>query len=70
VLAGAGQRRFIEQAAQSLAAAAAAPPQLSAPAALDRCRTRMLERLEILRRNPRLQGASVLPPRGNSAYHD
>ena len=70
VLAGAGQRRFIEQAAQSLAAAAAAPPQLSAPAALDRCRTRMLERLEILRRNPRLQGASVLRPRGNSAYHD
>jgi succinoglycan biosynthesis protein ExoV len=67
VLASAGQRRFIERAAQSLAAAAAAPPQLSAATALDRCRTRMLERLEILRRNPRHQAASVLHPRGNSA---
>jgi succinoglycan biosynthesis protein ExoV len=70
VLAGAGQRRFIERVAQSLAAAAAAPPQLSAAAALDRCRTRMLERLENLRRNPRRRAASVLHPRGNSAYHD
>lgn len=67
VLASAGQRRFIERAAQSLAAAAAAPPQLSAATALDRCRTRMLERLEILRRNPRHQAASVLHPRCNSA---
>jgi succinoglycan biosynthesis protein ExoV len=70
VLAGAGQRRFVEQAAQSLASAATAPPQLSAATALDRCRTRMLERIEILRRNPTQPAASVLHPRGNSAYHD
>ncbi|HEY2617320.1 MAG TPA: hypothetical protein VGI78_08285, partial [Acetobacteraceae bacterium] len=70
VLASAGQHRFIERAAQSLTAAAAAPPQLSAATALNRCRTRMLERLDGLRRNPRQPTASVLHPRGNSAYHD
>jgi succinoglycan biosynthesis protein ExoV len=69
VLAGAAWRRIIEQAAQSLTAAAAAPPQLSSAAALDRCRTRMLERLDALRRNPRHPAASALHPRGNSAYH-
>ncbi len=43
---------FIDRAAQSLAAAASATPQLSAASALDHCRTRMLERLETLRRDP------------------
>ena len=69
VLAAAGRRRFIEQAAQSLAEAAAAPPQLSAAAALDRCRTRMLERLQTLRRNPLRPAVSALHPRGSNAYH-
>ncbi|HME23580.1 MAG TPA: polysaccharide pyruvyl transferase family protein [Acetobacteraceae bacterium] len=68
VLAGVARRRFIEQAAQSLAAAAAATPQLSAAAALDRCRTRMLERLAALRRNPRQPAACALHPSGHSAY--
>ena len=53
--------------AQSLAAAAAAPPQLSAATALDRCRTRMLERLEALRREPRQPAA--LQPCYTAAYH-
>jgi Polysaccharide pyruvyl transferase len=39
----AARRRFIARAAQSLAAAAAAAPQLSSSVALDRCRSRMLE---------------------------
>ncbi len=69
VLAAAGRRRFIEQAAQSLAEAAAAPPQLSAAAALDRCCTRMLERLQTLRRNPLRPAVSALHPRGSNAYH-
>jgi succinoglycan biosynthesis protein ExoV len=38
--------QFIEQAAQALALAAAASPQLSAATALDRCQTRMFEKLE------------------------
>ena len=58
---------LIEQAAQSLAAAAAAPPQLSAASALDRCRTRMLERLDALRRAPR-QPATPQPCY-TAAYH-
>ena len=72
MLHAAARRRFIEQAALSLAAAAAAAPQLSATAALDRCRSRMLERLEALRRDPRrpalaAKSASSLRRRGNSA---
>jgi succinoglycan biosynthesis protein ExoV len=59
--------RLVGQAAQSLAAAAAAAPQLSTAPALDRCQTRMLERLEALRRNP-LQPAA-LQPCYTSAYH-
>jgi len=58
---------LIEQAAQSLAAAVAAPPQLSTAAALDRCRTRMLERLDALRRAPR-QPATPQPCY-TAAYH-
>ncbi len=69
VLEGLARRRFIEQAACSLAAAAAAPAQLSSNAALDRCRTRMLERLNVLRRSPRNPAAAVLHPRSTSAYH-
>lgn len=63
-----GCRHFAERAARSLASAAAAPPQLSAAAALDRCQTRMLERLEALRRDP-LNAALALHPSRNSAYH-
>ena len=48
----AARRRFIEQAARSLTAAAASAPQLSTATALDRCRTRMLDRLDALRRDP------------------
>jgi succinoglycan biosynthesis protein ExoV len=47
-----GRRRFVVEAACMLSAAAAAPQQLSAATALDRSRSRMLERLETLRRNP------------------
>jgi succinoglycan biosynthesis protein ExoV len=67
-LAGVARGRFVERAARSLAAAAAAPPQLSTDAALDRCRTRMLDRLDAVRRNPRRPAASALHPRGTSAY--
>ena len=69
VLARAARRRFIERAARSLAAAAAAPSQLSTASSLDRCRSRMLERLDALRRNPRHPAASSLRPQGSSAYH-
>jgi succinoglycan biosynthesis protein ExoV len=48
----AARRLFIEQAARSLTAAAASAPQLSTATALDRCRTRMLDRLDALRRDP------------------
>ena len=48
----AARRQFIEQAARSLTAAAASAPQLSTATALDRCRTRMLDRLDALRRDP------------------
>lgn len=48
----AARRRFIEQAARSLTAAAASAPQLSTATALDRCRTLMLDRLDALRRDP------------------
>jgi succinoglycan biosynthesis protein ExoV len=68
LVAGAARRRFIDRAAASLAAAAAAPPQLSADAALDRCRSRMLERLDALRRDP-WKAANALRPAGSSAYH-
>jgi succinoglycan biosynthesis protein ExoV len=69
VLACAARRRFIERAARSLTAAAVAPSQLSTATALDRCRSRMLERLDALRRNPRHPAASTLRPPGSSAYH-
>ena len=52
ILHAAARRRFIEQAARSLAAAAASAPQLSTATALDRCRTRMLDRLDALRHDP------------------
>jgi succinoglycan biosynthesis protein ExoV len=45
--------RFIGGAAQALSTAATATPQLSEPAALDRCQTRMLDRLRALRHDPR-----------------
>jgi succinoglycan biosynthesis protein ExoV len=53
LLARLARRRFLERAAQSLAIAAAAPPQLSAAAALAGCQSRMLERLDAVRRHPR-----------------
>ena len=40
-LTGAARRRFVDRASRALAAAAAAPAQLSADAALDRCRAHM-----------------------------
>jgi succinoglycan biosynthesis protein ExoV len=48
---GAMRRRFVERAARALAGAASASPQLSADAALDRCRARMLERVAMLQRD-------------------
>ena len=69
LLARAGRRRFIERAAQSLATAAA-PPQLSADDALARCRTRMLEQVDALRRNPAQPASIALHCRTTSAYHD
>ncbi len=47
------QGRFIDIAARALARAATAAPQLSGATALDRCQTRMLDRLDTLRRDPR-----------------
>jgi succinoglycan biosynthesis protein ExoV len=44
--------RFIDRAAHALSAAASAAPQLSEPAALNRCQTRMLDRLLALRHDP------------------
>ena len=44
--------RFVHIAAGALRRAARAPPQLSSAAALDRCKSRMLERLDALRRDP------------------
>ncbi len=61
ILQVAARRWFIEQAARSLAAAAASAPQLSTAAALDRCRTRMLDRVDALRRDPRRPAGA---PRG------
>jgi succinoglycan biosynthesis protein ExoV len=69
-LATATRHRLIEQAARSLASAAVVAPQLSTDTALDRCRTRMLERLESLRRDPRKPTAISLRPCATSAYHD
>jgi hypothetical protein len=43
--------RFIDMAARSLVRAGMATPQLSRATALDRCQTRMLDRLDKLRRD-------------------
>ena len=59
-LQAAARRRFIDRAARSLAAAAGSAPQLSTAVALDRCRTRMLDRLDALRRDPRRPGGAAL----------
>lgn len=70
-LAGAARQRFIERAAESLSTAAGAAPQLSSAMALDRCRARMLERIEALRQEPgrpRQQGDTALHSCGTSAY--
>jgi succinoglycan biosynthesis protein ExoV len=69
VLQGAMCARFIARAARALVAATITAAQLSADTALDRCRTRMLERLDTLRHDPRRPAASTLHPCGNSAYH-
>ena len=69
-LARAARHRLIEQAARSLATAAVVTPQLSRGEALDRCRTRMLERLENLRRHPRMPDPISLHPCATSAYQD
>jgi succinoglycan biosynthesis protein ExoV len=68
-LTGAARRHFIDRAANTLAAAARAPAQLSSDAALDRCRARMRERAHALSRQPRVPSAA-LHPRGTCAYHD
>jgi succinoglycan biosynthesis protein ExoV len=72
-----GSQRMIERAAVALRRAAAADPQLSQAAALDRCQGRMMEALTVLRRQP-MTGApfrgsmarerSGLHPRDDSAY--
>ncbi len=51
-LTGVARQRFVAAAARALSDAAAAPPQLSSSTALDRSQARMLERLEVLRRDP------------------
>ena len=61
-LRGLAADRFIHRAARALHAAAMAPPQLSDRPALDRCQSRMLDRLHALRQ------AHLRPCRG-SAYH-
>ena len=53
---------FVERAARSLRRAAMATPQLSCRAALDRCQSRMLDQLHMLRRAP-------LHACTGSAYH-
>jgi succinoglycan biosynthesis protein ExoV len=62
------RQRFVERAAESLRMAATAAPQLSSYAALDRCRSKMLERLETLRRNPWRPADAALHSRRTSAY--
>jgi len=64
-----GRRHFADRAAIALRDAAAATPQLSPTAALVACQARMQERLEALRRNPRLQHHKPLLRRADSAYH-
>ena len=55
---------FIEQAALALTQAAAATPQLSEGAALERCQAAMLTRLDALRRDPRRARAPATAERG------
>jgi succinoglycan biosynthesis protein ExoV len=62
------RRHFTERAAIALHRATAATPQLSASASLEACQARMLERLEGLRRQPRLQHYKPLLRRADSAY--
>ena len=64
-----GYRHFAERAAIALRHAAAATPQLSPAPMLEACQARMLERLEALRRDPRLQHHKPLLHRADSAYH-
>lgn len=45
--------RFVDRAARALARAGLAAPQLSDAADLDRCQTRMLDRIDALRRDPK-----------------
>jgi succinoglycan biosynthesis protein ExoV len=52
--------RFIEVAARALARAARAVPQLSKATALDRCQSRMLDRIHTLRRDPKRLHAGYL----------
>jgi hypothetical protein len=47
------RNQFIDTAARALARAAMVTPQLSDAASLARCQTRMLDRLDTLRRDPR-----------------
>jgi succinoglycan biosynthesis protein ExoV len=45
--------RFVDRAARALARAGLAAPQLSDAADLDRCQSRMLDRIDALRRDPK-----------------
>lgn len=76
-LAKATPERLVARAARALRRAANAEPQQSADATLDRCQSRMLDAVDILRQHP-LRGASIaapaarpqshLQPGGDSAY--
>ena len=57
-----GAAHFVDRAAAALHRAAMAPPQLSCRGALDRCQSRMLARLDALRR-------THLRPGGGNAFH-
>ncbi len=62
ILRAIGSARYIDDAASALRRTARAAPQLSSRTALDRCQTRMLDRLHLLRRVPLHAGQG-------SSYH-
>jgi succinoglycan biosynthesis protein ExoV len=70
--------RLVARAAKALWSAAQAAPQLSSEAALDRCQSRMLDAVQVIRVNPLrnaprsapvMQSRSLLHASDDSAYH-